>query len=45
MTREEKNRLQRLEIEKILRFFKDNQLDMNNTEMINKIKNAITRVF
>lgn len=45
MTREEKNNLQKAEIENILNFFKDNQLDMNNTEMINKIKNAITRVF
>lgn len=45
MTREEKIGVQRKEIAGLLDFFKDNQLDMNNAEMIGRIESAITRVF
>ena len=45
MTREEKIGIQRNEIAGILEFLKDNQFDLNNDVMVEKLESAITRVF
>jgi len=45
MTREEKINAQREEITRVFDYFKDNQLDTSNQQVMSMIQNAITRVF
>ena len=45
MSNNKKIELQREQITSFMNYFKDHRLDFNDTELLKKMQNAITRVF
>lgn len=45
MTKEEKMAIQKQEMTKFMRYFENNSLDFNNTQLLQQMQNAITRIF
>ena len=45
MTKEEKIAIQKKEMTSFMNYFRDNQLDFNDTELLQKMQDSITRIF
>ena len=45
MTKEEKMAIQKKEMTSFMNYFRDNQLDFNDTELLQKMQASITRIF
>ena len=45
MTKEEKIAIQKREMTGCMNYFKNNQLDFNDTKLLQKMQNSITKIF
>ena len=45
MTKDEKIAIQRQQMTGFMNYFENNELDFNDTQLLQKMQNAITRIF